>query len=261
MAIAPSLPLSRTTLHTRGTWSARDDRTASAVWLGVWWVGLIAGFGVDFPRYLGEHPAAPWIVHVHGVIFTVWTLLITMQVLLVVGDRVALHRRLGWLLAGWAGVMAVMGPVAIMASQAANVSGSPVYDPPFIAVAFQNIISFVSLVVWGLTQRNNPALHRRIMMLTTVAIADPGFARFSGWIWPQEPHSVAVWFVWTFYGNVLLVILMTAWDWYKRRLMRPFVIGAAGVLGAEFTATLLYFWAPWRSVATSWVAAWARHFG
>ena len=109
--------------------------------------------------------------------------------------------------------------------------------------------------------RKNPAAHRRIMILTTVAIADPGFARFSGWVWPQAPHSVTVWFLWTFYGNVLMILLMTAWDWYRARLMRSFVIGAAALLSAEFTATCLYFWAPWRAVSASWVMTWATHFG
>ena len=261
MAIAPSIPLLRTVLHTRGTWSARDDRTPSAVYLGVLWVGMIAGFGVDFPRYMRENPPAPMIVHIHGAIYTVWMLLLTMQVLLVVRDRVALHRRLAWLLAGWACLMGVMGPVAIMASQAANIRGGPVSDPPFLSVAFNNVLCFLILIGCGLALRRNPAAHRRLMMLSSVSLADPGFARFSGWIWPQEPGSILVWFIYTFYGNVLLVALMTAWDWYRGRLMRQFVIGAAGLLAAEFTATVLYFWGPWRALSVSWVAAWARHFG
>jgi hypothetical protein len=44
------------TLHVRGTWSVRDDRKASAVWLGILWIGMIAGFGVDFPGYLRKNP-------------------------------------------------------------------------------------------------------------------------------------------------------------------------------------------------------------
>ncbi|UWZ84742.1 hypothetical protein [Occallatibacter riparius] len=261
MATASALSQPGTTLHTRGTWSARDDRTASAVYLGVLWVGMIAGFGVDFPRYLRENPAAPMIVHIHGAIYSVWMLLLTVQVLLVVRDRVALHRRLGWLLAGWACLMGVMGPVAIMVSQAANMRGGPVYDPPFLCVAFNNVLCFLILLACGIALRKNPAAHRRLMILSSVSLADPGFARFSGWIWPQEPASIPVWFVYTFYGNVLLIALMTAWDWYRGRLMRQFVIGASALLAAEFTATVLYFWGPWRALSASWVAGWARHFG
>lgn len=260
MATAPAISRSKTTLHTRATWSARDDRTPSAVWLGVWWIGLIAGFGVDFSRYMHENPAAPWLVHLHAVIFTVWALLITAQVLLVVRDRVDIHRKLGWLLAGWAGVMLIMGPVAAIASEVVNVRGGPEFDPPFMAVQFENILCFFILVAWGIALRKNPAAHRRIMILTCVAIADPGFSRFTGWLWPQEPQSILVWFFWLFYGNVLMILLMTFWDWYRGRLMRQFVLGAAGLLAAECTATLLYFWPPWKAATTAWVMAWAGHF-
>src|SRR5580698_8212856 len=102
------------TWHVRGAWSAREDRKASAVWLGILWAGMIAGFGVDFPGYLRKNPPAPVLVHVHAAVFTVWMLLLTAQVLLVLRDRVALHRKLGVFLVGWACVMAVLGPWAAM---------------------------------------------------------------------------------------------------------------------------------------------------
>jgi hypothetical protein len=68
---------------------------------------MIAGFGVDMPRFLHESPPPAAVVDLHAVVFTVWLLLLTAQILLVVGDRVALHRRLGWFMAGWAGRMIV----------------------------------------------------------------------------------------------------------------------------------------------------------
>jgi hypothetical protein len=61
---------------------------------------MIAGFVVDMPRFLHESPPPSVVVNVHAVVFTVWLLLLTAQVLLVVSDHVALHRRLGWFTAG-----------------------------------------------------------------------------------------------------------------------------------------------------------------
>src|SRR5271167_4097979 len=125
MATTSTIHKSRMTWHVRGTWSARDDRKASAVWLGILWVGMIAGFGVDFPGYLHRNPPAPTVVHVHAAVFTVWMLLLTAQVLLVLRDRVAFHRKLGVFLVEWACLMAVMGPVAFIAivSQDAKLHG------------------------------------------------------------------------------------------------------------------------------------------
>ncbi len=259
MATAPPITGPKTILHTRGTWSARDDRAPSAIWLALLWLGMILGFGFDLRRFAHENPPAPHILYVHAVVFTVWLLLLTAQVLLVLGDRIALHRKLGWFLAGWACLMVVLGPWAAIASQAVNFHG-PLGDPPFLSVNIVNMIAFTGVLAWGIALRKNPAAHRRMMILTTVAIADPGFSRFSGYLWPNEPHSVLVWFLYTFYGNALVILLMAAWDWYRNRLIRSFILASASMLALEFAASVLYFWQPWRALTFSWVQLWARHF-
>lgn len=258
MATAPAVRASRLALHTRPSWSARDDRAASAVWLGILWAGMIAGFGLDIPRYLREKPPAPPIVHIHAAIFTTWMLLLTAQVLLVLRNRVAWHRTLGWFAAGWACLMAVAGPWAVLSSQAINLYNPEMSDPPFLAVNLLDIVGFLALLAWGIALRKNPAAHRRMMILATVSLADPGFSRFDGYFLPNEPRSVIVWFFYVFYGNVLLVVLMAAWDWYRGRLMRSFAIGAAALLCAEFLASAIYFWPPWRTLTLHCVQYWAH---
>lgn len=100
MATQSAIQPSRMMLHERGTWSVREDRIAAAVWLGILWLGMIAGFGVDFPRYLHERPAPPMIVHLHAVVFSIWMLIVTLQVLLVVRNRVSWHQNFGWFAVG-----------------------------------------------------------------------------------------------------------------------------------------------------------------
>lgn len=257
MATAPAVREADSVWHARGTWSPRDDRGSFAVWLGVLWVGMIAGFAVDFPRYLHENPPAPKVTYFHGAVFTGWLLILTAQVLMILKDRIAGHRRLGWFAAGWACLMAVMGPWAALSSDAVNLH-LPSQDTQFISVNIVDVGGFLLLLAWGIALRRNPAAHKRMMILATVSLADPGFARFSGWLWPTEPKSVVVWFFWLFYGNVLLVALMVAWDWWRGRLMPQLVTGAAALLGAEYLATLLYFWEPWKALTLHWVEAWAK---
>lgn len=264
MATAPAVQGHRTFLHTRGSWSARDDRVPSAMWLGILWIGMIAGFGLDIPGFVRRNPPEPRILYVHAFVFTVWLLILTAQVLFVVGDRVAWHKKLGWFAAGWAGLMAVLGPWAGMASASYflgfHFAGSrPVPSTPqFLSINLVDIAGFLGLLVWGFTLRKNPAAHRRMMMLTTISLADPGFARITGHLLHAAPHSGAVLFVHMFYGNVLLVALMTAWDWWRGRLMRSFVWGAAALLASEFLASALYFWGPWKALTLAAVQAWAR---
>lgn len=89
MATASPIQKSRTILHTRATWSARDDRIPSAVWLGILWVGIFSGFGLDIPRFAHQQPAATTIIYIHAFIFTMWLVILAAQVLFVLGDRVA----------------------------------------------------------------------------------------------------------------------------------------------------------------------------
>jgi hypothetical protein len=199
-------------------------------------------------------------IRVHAVVFTGWMLLLTAQVLLVLRNRVAWHRKMGWVAAGWACLMAIMGPWAAMASQTAHMH-SPGFFPQFLSINLVDIGGFLILLAWGIALRRNPAAHKRMMILATVSLADPGFNRFADWLIPAIPASVPAMFLFIFYGNVVLVLLIAAWDWRRRRLMRQFVVGAAGLLSAEFIATLLLFWGPWRAVTAAAVAAWARHFG
>jgi hypothetical protein len=73
------------------------------------WAGTLGGFIPDIPRYLHRNPPAPGIVHVHAFVFTIWLVLLTIQVLLVLRDRIAWHRKFGWFVAAWAGLTMVVG--------------------------------------------------------------------------------------------------------------------------------------------------------
>jgi hypothetical protein len=257
LATANAVQPGRGVFHVRGNWSVRDDRAPSAVWLGILWVGMIAGFGVDFSGFVEQVPPPPRIIWVHAFVFTVWMLVLTAQVLLVLRDRVAWHRKFGWFAASWACVMAVLGPWAAIASMVARPYGP--LGPPFLAVNLVDIAGFLALLAWGIRLRKNPAAHRRMMILATISLADPGFARFSFWLCPIHGFSITAWFFHMFYGNLLLVGLMTAWDLWRGRLMRSFVIGATALLASEIAVAFLYPWGPWRAATAAFIAACAKH--
>jgi hypothetical protein len=68
------------------------------------------------------------------------------------------------------------------------------------------------------------------------------------------------WFLSVFYGNVILIVAMAAWDWWRGRMMRQFVVGASAYMAATYAASFLYFWPPWKALTLSWVESWARHW-
>jgi hypothetical protein len=80
-------------------------------------------------------------------------------------------------------------------------------SPQFLSVNFGSLIAFVVFMSWGVALRGNPAVHKRIMILSTVAILDPGYGRLSGWLWP-EPHSMLTWYFFNFWGDVPVLTAM-----------------------------------------------------
>jgi hypothetical protein len=242
--------------HERGSWNPREDRIPSIVWLGILWIGMLFGFGSDARRFLGQHP--PLLLHLHATVFTVWMFLITAQVLLVAGNRVDVHRRLGWFLAAWACLMGVMGPVGVYSSTMMHVKARGVGPDPFLCVQILDISSFLILLAIGIGLRRNPAAHKRMMILSTVALAAPGFARLLRFVHPTEAHTPLHFLLNTYYGNVLLVVLMLGWDLYRGRLIRAHVVASIVLLVCWYLNSVLYFWPPWSDLTLQWITAWAK---
>jgi HJR/Mrr/RecB family endonuclease len=95
-------------------------------------------------------------VHIHGVLFSSWFVLLIVQTSLVAKHRVNWHRRLGQATIGLAGLMLVVGFVVSSESLARNF---PPGDPR-IGIAttnFLGILIFSILVYFAYRERTNPA--------------------------------------------------------------------------------------------------------
>jgi hypothetical protein len=217
---------------------------------------MLFGFGLDAKRFLDQHP--PLLLHLHATVFTIWMFLITAQVLLVVRNRVDLHRKLGWLLVAWACFMGVMGPVALYTSTMMHVKVHGIGPDPFMCVQILDISSFLVLLAIGISLRKNPAAHKRMMILSSVSLAAPGFARFLRYVYPTEAHAPIHFLFNTYYGNVLLIVSMLSWDLYRGRLVRSHVIASITLLVCLCLNSVLYFWKPWSDLTLQWVTAWAK---
>jgi hypothetical protein len=224
------------------------------------WLGMIVGFGLDIPRYLHEKPAPPTSLHVHAAVFSGWMLLLTALVLLVLSDRVAWHRRLGVVCRGMGmpdggdGAMGSDGIAGKNHEHAVREFAVSVGEPPgYCRISGTAVVGDCAAERPGCAPADDDPCDDLAGRSGIRAI-------FQSYVWPAEPHSVLLWFFYSFYGNVLLIALMAGWDWWRGRLVRSFVVGAAGLLAVEWVATLLYFWGPWKTVTHGWVEAWVKHF-
>ena len=233
------------------SWEIPPDRKAAAVWLGIFWIGILIGFGVDFPEFLRQQPAPPGIVYLHAVVFVGWLVLVTAQVALVLSGRLSLHRQIGRFGTYIAGLMVLLG-----LATALTVIGRYHFPPESLALNLVDLLGLFVFVALGIHYRTNPAVHKRMMMLAMVSITDPGYSRAIEYIYPDLKTPLD-WFLGTFYANVLLVALMFGWDLFRRRRVHPaLLIGGTALLAAELVTAFLNFSPAWNAVAGSIVHAW-----
>jgi hypothetical protein len=237
-------------------WSPASDRKIYAVWIGMVWAAILAGFGLDFTRYLGEGPQPPFILHFHAAVYVLWLGLVTLQILWIERGNLRRHKQLGWLTVGVSALMVPLGLTAALVDQARQVA-HPDYAPQFLALEFEETIAFSVFMIAGVMFRRNPAAHKRLMILSAVAISDAGFARIWVMGFKTEIPGLFGWWLQFFWGIFLILVAMTAWDLWRRRRIHPAVLfGAAVLWTGEIIVTHLNFSPAWHDMMVRLVNAW-----
>jgi hypothetical protein len=229
----------------------RWDRNFFLIYVALIWVGILSGFAPQVVKHIKTHaPAYPSIVHVHAVVFVGWLMLLTTQVLLIRTSRPDVHRTLG--IAGLilAPVMIVIGPVTAVIVDRMRLA-LPDPDPGFLAIQTLDILAFAGLVIPAFVWRKNPVVHKRLILLATIYIADAGFARWWGgameaWFGDGFWGTAAIFYA----GSDLLVLGVGLYDWVTRkRLHVAYIAAVVWAIAVQVTALSVYLDPRWGPVA------------
>ncbi len=205
---------------------------------------IFAGFArTYYLKWLFGTPDLPLVLHLHGAVMTGWMVLLIVQTLLVARHRTDIHRRLG--VAG--GILAcgvvVVGLVA--AIRAVRLGRAPAGGSPlsFFAIPFGDLVLFSVLVAIGLYYRRRPELHKRLMLIATIAILPPGIAR---WPVPFVGHNPI-----GFFGVTDLILVGCAlYDYAKtRRWNAAYVYGGLLVVASHPLRLLIAHTRAWMAFA------------
>jgi hypothetical protein len=191
------------------------------------------------------HPFEPLtpLVLAHGLIFSAWILLFTVQVALVGAGRLDLHRRLGIL--GF-GLIALMIPLGILAGIYGI--GRPLTAPPgldprsWAALPLLDVPVFGGLILVGLMNRRRPQVHKRLMLIAMVDMLHPTLGRALGYL--GMPGSLV--------GLTIIVFLipLIIWDLRHGGKVRPATAWGSGVVAARILLTpVIWGTAAWMSFA------------
>lgn len=156
-------------------------------------------------------PLPSWIVHVHGALFSSWIVLFLVQVSLVSGRRLDLHKKLGLFGFGLSCVMIVFGLLAARGSLMRGVTPFPSMDArTFFVIPVSAIFVFATLIFFGYKLRKNPIAHKRVMMIATVSLLGAAIDR-----WPFAYIHNHILADLTLYVFLLAIMAYDLWSTHK----------------------------------------------
>lgn len=161
----------------------------------------------------GDRPI-PMHVILHGVLLTSWYVLFLVQTILVASRRVAVHRLLGRVGAGVA-VAVVTASMLVVVRLASRAVARGVPERVALIVTGDTclLILFGLFVLAGISYRQRPDVHKRLMLLASITIVAPALARWPG-AEALVPISVIV-------PQLGLIAALIVYDLVLRRRVHP----------------------------------------
>jgi hypothetical protein len=241
------------------------------VWMAIVFVAIaFSGFIPTFWAKVatGATVGRP-VLYLHGVLMFTWTLFVLLQTSLVASRRIADHRT--WGVAGVALSTAVSFTivlVTIASMHEAQSAGLAELGLRASVVQLTNVFLFAGLITAGLLNVKRPEIHKRLMILAMVPIADPAIARMFRFAFslsgapPSPPSAVAspatvdrllhLVAVPSFVADLLIVAAMV-YDWRARgRPHSVYLIGGAIILANRLLYAPLSATPAWAAIA-HWV--------
>jgi hypothetical protein len=148
-------------------------------------VALIAIVVIGFwPSYFGTllsgGVSRPFVMLVHGAVYTGWMALLALQVWLAATGRVRRHRQIGRVGIAYGGLVLVLGIVVSFAAPVMHVhAGEWTVDQAagFLLLPLVDMILFAGFFGAAVAYRHKPEIHKRLILAATVALAFAAVAR------------------------------------------------------------------------------------
>lgn len=141
---------------------------------------MAAVLGAGFSLHLAAGRSsfsAPLLVHVHALVFFGWVAIYVAQNALAASGSIALHRKLGWIAAGWVVAMVVLG-TAITVVNVRRGAAPFIFRPQhFLIFNPLTVLFFAGLTAAAIAMRRRTDWHRRLHFCGMALLLGPGFGR------------------------------------------------------------------------------------
>ncbi|HET9811848.1 MAG TPA: hypothetical protein VFP53_09170 [Sphingomicrobium sp.] len=121
--------------------------------------------------------ASPVRVHIHAFFYMGWVVIYLLQNIFAATGRIGLHRRLGWIAAGWIVPMVAMG--CIVTAAMVRHGTVPFFFRPLHFLIFDplTVLTFAGLTIAAVMLRRRTQWHRRLHFCAMSMLLAPAFGR------------------------------------------------------------------------------------
>ena len=216
-------------------------------------ITILVGFGPTYyARGLVAAPLPSLLVHVHGLMMTLWVGLFIAQVALISAKRSRVHQRLGYGAIGLAVLIIATGLPTALRSAKYGSAATPLGIPPlsFLVVPMFDLVVFALLFGAAVYYRRSPAEHKSLMLLTALNFLPPALGRM------QIPALQAIGPLWFFGAPSVIALVCVALERRHHGRLNAVFLAASLCLIASYVARLaLMSTEPWMRFAE-----WATSF-
>lgn len=236
----------RRSLKVHGFYTAISVLMAIFVVIGFW------------PSYFGKMAAGtlklPWAMHIHAVVFSGWMVLFLTQASLILRRKTRTHRRLGRYGIAYGYLVLFMGLVATFFAPTLHVrAGEWSVDEAasFLLLPIGDMVLFGTLFTAAILYRNRPEVHKRLILLATVAILFAPVARMMG-VFGRAALAL------TWLSPALLAM---GYDLWTRRRVHPAYLAGMAVLLVGFSRVFIMHSEGWLRIGRAIIHALAPGAG
>ncbi len=220
-------------------------------------ITVFAGFARTYylRPYFGTQSLTP-LLHLHGIVFTSWLVLLIAQTALVATNRTRIHRRLGIVGAVLAALMILVGcATAIIRAKIVEVPPGAPSPLAFLTIPLGDMLVFAILVSAGFYFRRQADVHKRLMILATIAILPAATARLP-FAFIQEVGPLA------FFGLAdIFILVCLCYDLITlRRFHRATVLGGLLIIVSHPLRLIIGNTHAWLTFA-NWLTGWVGEKG
>lgn len=181
-------------------------------WMILLMAGFVfGGFGMTYlyPLTQGTFPTAPPVVHLHGIVFFSWIILLLVQPTLVGFRNVALHRSVGTFGIALATAIMFMGLITQLlgAAHSREHPTTNLYNGVYLGI--MAVTGFGLMFTLAMRNTRRPEIHRRMILLAMLPVLPPAIHR--SYMVPLGLKNFPIAAMYTTLDAMALAILIQEW--------------------------------------------------